>query len=144
MVGKATVDGITLYADAFDKVDYHEAFHRIFELFIPEGTRDAVYEKAAKRLGIDLSESTKANKYAGHRQVAEWLADKFMEHRRYNISSGIVWLDRVINTIIDFARAIFNLGQFKMMWTFMLVNNGWYAKGTPSKRNMDRFNELFG
>lgn len=39
VVGKATADGITLYNEAFEGVEFHEAFHRIFELFVPKAVR---------------------------------------------------------------------------------------------------------
>lgn len=55
VVGKASASAITLYNDAFEGVEYHEAFHRIFELFVPENVREAIYQKVADRLGIDLS-----------------------------------------------------------------------------------------
>jgi hypothetical protein len=43
VVGKASADAITIYNEAFEGVEYHEAFHRIFELFVPETIRESVY-----------------------------------------------------------------------------------------------------
>jgi len=43
VVGKASSDAITIYNEAFEGVEYHEAFHRIFELFVPEAIRESVY-----------------------------------------------------------------------------------------------------
>ena len=145
VVGKASSDAITLYSDAFTGVDYHEAFHRIFELFVPKSTREALYRKIAKRLDIDLDKSTKENDYEGHRQVAEWLADKYMDHRRFNINTGIEWIDRIVNFIIDAVNAVCHLRNFRLHWLFLEINSGKYKNmRSASKENVQRFEEMFG
>lgn len=149
VVGKASADAITIYNEAFEGVEYHEAFHRIFELFVPEAIRESVYQKAAKRLGIDLSKSTKENDYVGHRQVAEWLADEYMNRGRYIDYTGVQWLDRILNLIKDlvnvFVKGIIGGNGTRLYWTFLEINNGKYAKSPKkaSKESIDRFNELF-
>lgn len=145
VVGKASSDAITLYGDAFTGVDYHEAFHRIFELFVPKATRKALYSKVAKMQGIDLNNSTKENNYEGHRQVAEWLADKYMDYRKFNISTGIEWVDRIVNFIIDVVRGLLHIGNYGMYKLFLEINSGKYKnRRNASKENVDRFNEMFG
>lgn len=145
VVGKASSDAITLYGDAFTGVDYHEAFHRIFELFVPKATREALYSKVAKMQGIDLNNSTKENNYEGHRQVAEWLADKYMDYRKYNISTGIEWVDRIVNFIIDVVRGFLHIGNYGIYKLFLEINSGKYKnRRNASKENVDRFNEMFG
>lgn len=149
VVGKASADAITIYNEAFEGVEYHEAFHRIFELFVPETIRESVYQKAAKRIGIDLSKSTKANNYTGHRAVAEWLADEYMTNDRYKDYTGISWLDRALNLIKDlvnvFVKGIIGGNGVRLYWTFLEINSGKYAKNSKkaSKESIDRFNELF-
>lgn len=143
VVGKATADGITLYNEAFEGVEFHEAFHRIFELFVPKAVRESVYNKAAKNIGVDLSTSTKDNNYIGHRQVAEWLADKYMDNH-YKQYTGIAWLDKVLNMIADFVNALAHISNWQLYKTFLEINSGKYRnKKTASKENVDRFNELF-
>lgn len=147
VVGRATADAIILYNEAFENVDFHEAFHRIFELFVPKNVRESVYAKAAKQLGIDLSKSTKETDYIGHRQVAEWLADKYMDEAYYKEYTGVQWLDRVLNMIHDFVNAVVSTiagGQWQLYWTFLEINSGKYRnKRNASKENVDRFNEMF-
>lgn len=149
VVGKASADAITIYNEAFEGVEYHEAFHRIFELFVPEAIRESVYQKAAKRIGVDLSKSTKANDYTGHRAVAEWLADEYMTNGRYKDYTGVQWLDRVLNLIKDlvnvFVKGIIGGNGVRLYWTFLEINSGKYAKNSKkaSKESIDRFNELF-
>lgn len=145
VVGKASADAITIYNEAFEGVEYHEAFHRIFELFVPEAVRESVYQKAAKRIGVDLSKSTKANDYIGHREVAEWLADEYMNHGRYRDYTGVQWLDRIFNLIKDLVNAFAHINKFQLYWTFLEINNGKYAKNSKkvSKESVDRFNEMF-
>ena len=149
VVGKASADAITIYNEAFEGVEYHEAFHRIFELFVPEAIRESVYQKAAKRIGVNLSKSTKKNNYTGHRAVAEWLADEYMTNGRYRDYTGVNWLDRVLNLIKDlvnvFVKGIIGGNGTRLYWTFLEINNGKYAKNSKkaSKESIDRFNELF-
>lgn len=144
VVGKASADAITIYNEAFEGVQYHEAFHRIFELFVPKNVRESVYAKSAKQLGIDLSKSTKETDYIGHRQVAEWLADKYMDEAYYKEYTGIQWLDRVLNIIKDIVNAFRHIKNWQLYWTFLKINSGAYRnKKAASKENVDRFNEMF-
>ena len=144
VVGRATADAIILYNQAFEGVQYHEAFHRIFELFVPKNIRESVYAKAAKQLGIDLTKSTKDTDYIGHRQVAEWLADKYMDEAYYKQYTGIQWIDKVLNMIADFVNAIAHIGNWQLYWTFLKINSGAYRnRRNASKENVDRFNEMF-
>ena len=144
VVGRATADAIILYNQAFEGVQYHEAFHRIFELFVPKNIRESVYAKAAKQLGIDLTKSTKDTDYIGHRQVAEWLADKYMDEAYYKQYTGIQWIDKVLNIIADFVNAIAHIGNWQLYWTFLKINSGAYRnRRNASKENVDRFNEMF-
>lgn len=145
VVGKATADGITLYNGAFEYVDYHEAFHRIFELFVPQATRNSIYKRVANQLGISLKDSTSENNFAGHRVIAEYLADKYMDHRRYNISTNYNWLNRIINWISDVVRMLFHIGERDIYKVFLDINSGKYRNKTiASEENVDRFNKLFG
>lgn len=144
VVGKASVDAITLYNEAFDGVQYHEAFHRIFELFVPKNIRDSIYTKSAKQLNIDLSKSTKDTNYVGHRQVAEWLADKYMEEAYYKQYTGIQWIDRIVNMIKDIVNAFAHIKDWQLYYTFLKINSGAYRnRRNASKENVDRFNEMF-
>ncbi len=144
VVGKATSDAITLYNEAFDGVDYHEAFHRIFELFVPKATRDSIYEKTAQRIGVDLKQSNESTDFIGHRQVAEWLADKYMESRRYNVNTGIQWLDKLINYIVDLVRSYCSISNRDLYRVFLDINSGKYKnQKKASKENVERFEKLF-
>ena len=144
VVGKATADAITLYNEAFDGVDYHEAFHRIFELFVPKATRDSIYEKTAQRIGVDLKQSNESTDFIGHRQVAEWLADKYMESRRYNVNTGIQWLDKLINYIVDLVRSYCSISNRDLYRVFLDINSGKYKnQKKASKENVERFEKLF-
>ena len=54
VVGNCKTDGIILSSMGWPGVEYHEAFHRIFELLMPSHERDKIYSKIASRLGLDL------------------------------------------------------------------------------------------
>lgn len=111
IVGLAHADGIRIYGAAFEGVEYHEAFHRIFELFVPNTIREKIYAKVAKNLGLDLGEDSEKNKYNNHRLVAEYVADKYMDYKTTQFKTGIRILDWVLNKIRDIANAYFRLSD---------------------------------
>lgn len=145
VVGVAHADGIRIYNSAFSGVEYHEAFHRIFELYVPEHIRDAVYKKIAKRIGVNLAKSTKENSFYEHRLVAEWIADKYMDHKTNKFRTGISIVDRVIDILSDLVNIIAHFNERQLYLTFLKADIGRY-KGVGKKvspKAKQRFDTLF-
>ena len=143
IVGKASADAITIYSAAFAGVDYHEAFHRIFELYVPEKTRNLIYEKTAKNIGVDLKNSTEKNNFFEHRQVAENIADKYMDYKSGQITRFNPILNRVFNTIRDVINLFRHFDELSLYWIFLKTNLGVYKKAKVSDSAKKRFNTLF-
>lgn len=83
-----------------------------------------------------------------HRQVAEWLADKYMASKTQKYT-GIEWLDKIIRFIRDYVNAFCKINNRDLYKVFLDINSGKYAssqkhKRTASKESIDRFNKLFG
>ena len=73
-----------------------------------------------------MKQSNESTDFIGHRQVAEWLADKYMESRRYNVNTGIQWLDKLINYIVDLVRSYCSISNRDLYRVFLDINSGKY------------------
>lgn len=147
IVGLAHKDGLRIYGAAFKGVEYHEAFHRIFELFVDPVIRDKVYSNIAKQLGIDLSEDSSENDWANHRLVAEYAADKYMDYKENNwINTPFEWLNKVLNKIRDIINALFRINDRQLYKIFAEINSGKYRserRKAVSEEQKKRFETMF-
>lgn len=119
---------------------YHEAFHKIFELLIPEKTRDILYSKYRDR-----------HKGVSDRQIAEAFADMFMEYmdnRRDSDKSK--WYKRIyswfkkIGITLGIFRKIGLSGTHQLYSVFDDVTAGKYRNAKISDKQKERFERLFG
>lgn len=119
---------------------YHEAFHKIFELLIPEKTRDVLYSKYRDR-----------HKGVSDRQIAEAFADMFMEYmdnRRDSDKSK--WYKRIyswfkkIGITLGIFRKIGLSGTHQLYSVFDDVTAGKYRNAKISDKQKERFERLFG
>lgn len=119
---------------------YHEAFHKIFELLIPEKTRDILYSKYRDR-----------HKGVSDRQIAEAFADMFMEYmdnRRDGDKSK--WYKRIyswfkkIGITLGIFRKIGLSGTHQLYSVFDDVTAGKYRNAKISDKQKERFERLFG
>ena len=118
---------------------YHEAFHKIFELLIPEKTRDTLYQKYRDR-----------HKGVSDRQIAEAFADMFMiymTNRRDSDKSK--WYKRLhswfrkIGITLGILKKIGFSGTRSLYQVFNNVTNGKYRNATISDKQKERFDKLF-
>jgi hypothetical protein len=147
VVGLAHADGIKIYKAAFEGVDYHEAFHRIFELFVDPKQRDKVYNTVAKELGLDLSKDSEENNWIRHRLVAEHVADAYMDYKGREFNTRFNWLNRILNKIRDIVNALFRISDRQLYKIFMDVNSGKYRserRKSDYTAQKERFEKMFG
>lgn len=143
VVGACWSDGILLSNMAYESVDWHEAFHRVFELLINPKTRDAQYKKRAKRLGLDIeNDPTNMNK----RAVAESFADQYQEYmlNRKHSFEGDSWFSRAAELINSFIGGFNRTSSWQLARLFALTNYGFYKNKTVSKAQRERFNRIYG
>ena len=143
VVGACWSDGILLSNMAYESVDWHEAFHRVFELLINPKTRDAQYKKRAKRLGLDIeNDPTNMNK----RAVAESFADQYQEYmlNRKHSFEGDSWFSRIAEAINSFIGGFNRTSSWQLARLFALTNFGFYKNKTVSKAQRERFNRIYG
>lgn len=122
-------------------VAYHEAFHRIMELILPDKVRQEFYDIYRAKNGKTLSDRKIAEAYADMYmdymtnkdtiKQAKWYKKPFIWFRQFAFELGITWK-------LGFKNA-YNLRNIVSE-----VNRGKYANKEISESKRKRFNKLFG
>lgn len=139
VLGVCRKDSIRLSSLAENGVEYHEAFHRIFELIIPEHLRDSIYEKVAADNDIDLQNDPD---YTNHRKVAELMADWYWDYQvgRFHIDSYNIFA-KAWNRMRDFALRFTNRyrNDRAILKLFSDIRRGKYASRKANSSAIKRF-----
>lgn len=139
VLGICRKDSIRLSSLAENGVEYHEAFHRIFELIIPEHLRDSIYEKVAADNDIDLQNDPD---YTNHRKVAELMADWYWDYQvgRFHVDSYNIFA-KAWNRMRDFALRFTNRyrNDRAILKLFSDIRIGKYASRKANSSAIKRF-----
>ena len=139
VLGVCRKDSIKLSSLAESGVEYHEAFHRIFELIIPEHLRDSIYEKVAADNDIDLQNDPD---YTNHRKVAELMADWYWDYQvgRFHVDSYNIFA-KAWNRMRDFALRFTNRyrNDRAILKLFSDIRRGKYASRKANSSAIKRF-----
>lgn len=139
VLGICRKDSIRLSSLAENGVEYHEAFHRIFELIIPEHLRDSIYEKVAADNDIDLKNDPD---YTNHRKVAELMADWYWDYQvgRFHVDSYNIFA-KAWNRMRDFALRFTNRyrNDRAVLKLFSDIRRGKYASRKANSSAIKRF-----
>lgn len=142
VIGLCTSEMVKLSRYAPYSAMYHEAFHKILELVLPEETRKEFYDiyRSHTKNGQSLSE----------RQVAEGLADLFVDYMSKKIlPKDAKWYNKVFRWFRSAGFAMnmawkYGIGNTRAMYTvYQNMNAGVYANQEISKENADRFKREF-
>lgn len=144
VVGNCKTDAIVLSEMAWPGVEYHEAFHRVFEMLLPSHERDMIYHKIAKRIGVELYDNNGNENKEAFRQVAEYAADKYMDHMNHHMTDiKIPFITKAFNKIHDWVSALWHFSDRDLYKTFARVNRGEFRNAKPEKSAINRFERLF-
>lgn len=144
VVGNCKADAIILSAMGWPGVEYHEAFHRVFEMLMPSHERDRIYHKIADRLGLQLYDAEGNENKAAFREVAEYAADRYMDHMNHHMTDlKIPFLTKMYNKIHDWVSALWHFNDRELYKTFARVNRGEFRNAKPSQTAINRFERLF-
>lgn len=139
VLGVCRKDSIRLSSLAENGVEYHEAFHRIFELIIPEHLRDSIYEKVAADNDIDLQNDPD---YTNHRKVAELMADWYWDYQvgQFHVDSYNIFA-KAWNRMRDFALRFTNRyrNDRAILKLFSDIRRGKYASRKANSSAIKRF-----
>ena len=150
VLGICKSSAIVLSEYAPDRVDFHEAFHFAFELCVPAAIRDNLYEYYAKRNNLDIHSKDDAIRKNAIREVAELLADRFMNYSKWYVEQkegdGRIktWIKGAVNNIRDFVLSFSQRSDRNLNNLYAAIIRGEYAGIEPDKKSVQRFNDLFG
>lgn len=150
VLGICKSSAIVLSEYAPDRVDFHEAFHFAFELCVPAAIRDNLYEYYAKRNNLDIHSKDDVVRKNAIREVAELLADRFMNYSKWYIEhkegDGRIktWIKGAVNNIRDFVLSFSQRSDRNLNNLYAAIIRGKYAGIEPDKKSVQRFNDLFG
>jgi len=144
VVGNCKTDAIILSSMGWPGVEYHEAFHRVFEMLLPSHERDKIYHKIADRIGVELYDSDGNENKAAFREVAEYAADRYMDHMNHHMTDvKIPFITKIYNKIHDWVSALWHFNDRELYKVFARVNRKEFVNAKPSQQAIDRFNRLF-
>lgn len=141
VLGVCTIELIKLSRYAPMSTAYHEAFHKVLELCVDDKLRQSLYDSYRSYNG----------KYLSDRDVAEGLADQFVDYmsnwQSFKESKGFSKIKPLFKAIGFYIGVGRNYGFKTLRNLFQLyrdTNKGKYANAKISKEKKDRFNKLFG
>ena len=122
-------------------VAYHEAFHKIMELVLPDNVREEFYDSYRKRNGKNISD----------RKIAEAFADMYMDYMTNKdaikqakwYKKPFKWFKQ-LTLELGLIPRIGVAGAINMINTFHNTNKGKYANVEISEQKKKRFRKLFG
>lgn len=140
VAGKCMSDMVYIGNRVVDGVQYHEAFHRVFELLLRPSERQKIYDWYKSREGNDKMSDT---------EIAEGLANLYMDaQNNYDdnefSNNKVVALFQKIKAGVQFAR---DLGSIRLTLLSAIMSTGWYKTKAGSKirkENLERFKTKFG
>lgn len=121
VLGTCTKDAVKVTSQAYDGVEFHEAFHRVLELIASDSERDKVYKQIAKHTGFSLSS------IEGRTDIAEYAADGFMDYMHGYAEKNIPILSKVYNKIRDWVLFITHFSQRDLYRMYAAAARGRYA-----------------
>ena len=142
VLGRATTDGITIANTAIPGIQYHEAFHRTLELLESEKNRNAIYNRYRLLHGKNLSD----------REVAEGLANMYMEYRISKDFAKSVIQDKSVFSFRKLFSSMYNFARFSMLYltnrklqkVFLNMDANKYRGTKVSQYNRKSFEKRFG
>lgn len=112
IVGKCYSDAIILYEYAQEGVEYHEAFHRISEIFLDDRQRKGLYRRYA-RIWKQTHEGEPS-----YEDLMEGVADYFMQfmlnRETFDFDHGFIRAFQSIYKVAKFYKSIGSFGLYKL------------------------------
>lgn len=139
VLGRCTTESIELSRYTVPGVQYHEAFHRVAELLLPDKVRNSLYSWYRKNNGANLDE----------RQVAEGIADMYMDFKN-GLDEALNGIDSkysIIKTFRKIAATVKYLSETGI--NRIAVIGALMRLGVPrllrvTDQRKERFEKLFG
>lgn len=143
VVGRMALDSIYLSNNMAEGTEYHESFHRIFELLVPSRIRESMYEIYRQRYDDGFRRLN--GRVLTERDIAEAFAEMFRdfmtsrEHIKLHLD-----ITKTFREIKQYIQSINKLGDRRFAALFIAANSGIFRFFKPSVENIERFGKVFG
>lgn len=143
VAGRTAVNAFTLSERMPSGTQFHEAFHKILEILIPNKRREKIYQiyrdkynESFKRAnGRDLTD----------RDISEDLAEMFRIWRTDKTDVKLHWnILKTFKEIRDYVEELRNLGDRRFAALFVLANSGIFRFVKPDQKNVEHFINVLG
>ena len=143
VAGRTAVNAFKLSNRLVEGTESHEAFHRIFEILIPNNRRQKMYDVYRAKYndnfkranGRDLTDRDISEDFAEMFRL--WVMNKHDVKLHWNIL-------KTFKEINDYIEDLKNLGDYRFAALFMLANSGIFRFVKPNKANTKHFLEVLG
>ena len=137
-LGQFTEDGrILLSSMADDSVAYHEAFHRVFRMYLTPEERQAYYKEFRKKANYKQLLDKYRKDYGNNEEelIEEYLADEFAD---YVLNNGNVKVDSeaksLFEKLIMFLKKLFGLNKRDVRKLYSQIERGDFSKREPDAK----------
>lgn len=138
VAGKAALAGFELYDRIPKGGEYHEAFHRIFEILMPNSIRESLYEEYRNKYNESFRQQYGRN--LTDKDISEQFAELF---RHFMIDRDPIKIHlnllKTFKEIRDFIRGLRNLGSRRFAMLFLAANSGVFRFIRPDEENVKHF-----
>lgn len=117
VVGQLNKTGITLSLAAENNVEFHEAFHGVVEILLPDRLRDRLYKHYVEKYANDRKLDNVA--------IAEGLADLYYEFKQNSPEIRLTWnIAKLFKNVFEYSKALASLNDAKMSAMFLATDLG--------------------
>lgn len=135
VVGRLSNAGITLSEYAQNGVEFHEAFHAVMEILLPEFARKRIYSH--------YNEKYLNGRNTNERVIAEGLADLYYEFKLNSPEIKLTWnIIKLFKNISAYVNALRSINDTKMALLFAATDTGIMRLFNTSDKKFERLNRF--
>lgn len=143
VAGRTAVNAITLSDRLTEGTELHEAFHRIFEILIPNKRRQKMYDAYRQKYNERFKRANGRN--LTDRDISEDFAEMFRLWMLNKQEVKLHWnLLKTFREIQQYINDLNALGDRRFAALFMLANSGIFRFIKPDKANIEHFTSVLG
>ena len=143
VAGKAALAGFELYDRIPKGGEYHEAFHRIFEILMPNSIRESLYEEYRNKYNESFKQEY--GRDLTDKDISEAFAEMF---RHFMIDRDPIKIHlnllKTFKEIRDFIQGLRNLGSRRFAMLFLAANSGIFRFMRPNEENVRHYMTALG
>ena len=143
VAGRTAVNGFKLSDRMVQGTEYHEAFHRVLEILVPNSRRQKIYDKYREKYNENFKRSN--GRDLTDRDISEALAEMFRSFMIDREPIKLHWnILKTFREIKAFCDGLRNTNDRQFATLFILANSGVFKYLKPNKQNVEHFKTVLG